>query len=466
MSYSEVVSLIISILSTMFSLMLVHYIVFGLVGLFKKKKYSKALVQKKYGIIIPARNEGNVIGNLIKSIKANNYDQDKLHIFVIAHNCTDNSAEVARQCGATVYEYNNDAERTKGYALKYLFQQIEKDYKISSFDGFMFFDADNLLSSNYIEKMNDAFVSENEECIITSYRNSKNFGTNIISAWYGLFFMSACRFESRGRTICNCSTRVQGTGFCASSKVLANGWNYVTLTEDWEFTADQILSGTKLKYCDDAIFYDEQPTNLKVFLRQRIRWDRGHWLVFLTRSKLLFKKLFSKKSRKEAKEMGFSYYDIFVNTLPISALSTTFLALQAFLLIFAPIFQTEVASAWIGWAISLGTSVLGLYVTFTIAAILTYVLEKDRIKNVSPWLKVVSALTWPVYMLINIPLEFVAIFSKNITWKTIPHTDTTTTEALLDKKHAVREVRGRGARTPRQVKRQKRLVYSSPYLIK
>ena len=466
MVYSEIVSIVISVFTTIFSLVLFHYLVFGVVGLFTKKKYPKTEDKKKYGIIIPARNEDKVVGNLIKSIYANNYPQDKLQIFVIAHNCSDNSAEVARSLGANVYEYNNENERTKGYALKYLFEQIDKDFGISSFDGFMFFDADNILSNDYIDKMNDAFVAEGGKCIITSYRNSKNFGSNIISAWYGLFFMSACRFESRGRTVCNCSTRVQGTGFVASSKHLANGWNYVTLTEDWEFTADQILAGTKLKYCDDAIFYDEQPISFKVLIRQRIRWDRGHWLVFLTRSKLLCKKLFSKKSKKETLDMGFSYYDIFINTLPISVLSTTFLILQAFLLLFAPIFQSDVASAWAGWAVSLGSSVLGLYVSFTIASILTYLLEAKRIRHVKPWLKVVSALTWPIFMIINIPLEFVAILSKNVTWKTIPHVDATTIESL-HAKHKVRSPKSKETREEKKAKRgKKRPAYSSPMLIR
>ena len=78
---------------------------------------------------------------MINSIRKNNYPQDKLHIFVIAHNCNDNTAEIARKSGATVYEYNNPEERTKGYALKHLFECIIRDYGVENFDGFFVFDA-------------------------------------------------------------------------------------------------------------------------------------------------------------------------------------------------------------------------------------------------------------------------------------------------------------------------------------
>lgn len=99
MNYVDIVKYIFWIITTLLSFMTLHYIFFIIIGLFTHKKYPKANVQKKYGVIIPARNEENVVANLIDSIQKNNYPQDKLHIFVIAHNCTDRTAEIARNCG-------------------------------------------------------------------------------------------------------------------------------------------------------------------------------------------------------------------------------------------------------------------------------------------------------------------------------------------------------------------------------
>lgn len=92
-------------------------------GVFTKKKFPKTDKKLKYGLIIPARNEEKVVGNLIKSIQKCDYPQDKLQIFVIAHNCMDNTAQICRELGATVYEYNNPDECTMGYAFRYLFNK-------------------------------------------------------------------------------------------------------------------------------------------------------------------------------------------------------------------------------------------------------------------------------------------------------------------------------------------------------
>ena len=123
-------------------------------------------------LLFQQRNEKNVIGNLLDSIKKQDYPKELLTVFVIADNCTDNTAEIARSHGAICYERFDDEHKTKGFALQYLFEKIEEDYGCMSFEGYFVFDADNLLKSDYISRMNDAFDAG--EKIITSYRNTKN----------------------------------------------------------------------------------------------------------------------------------------------------------------------------------------------------------------------------------------------------------------------------------------------------
>ena len=109
----------------------------------------KAKKQHKYGIVISARNEKNVIGNLLDIIKKQDYPQELLTVFVVADNCTDNTAEIARKKGAVVYERFDNDHRTKGYALEFLFDKIENDYGRDSFEGYFVFDADNLLKEDF-----------------------------------------------------------------------------------------------------------------------------------------------------------------------------------------------------------------------------------------------------------------------------------------------------------------------------
>ncbi|HBV51616.1 MAG TPA: N-acetylglucosaminyltransferase, partial [Clostridiales bacterium] len=99
---------------------------------------------------------------------------------VVADNCTDGTAEAALAQGAHVYRRFHNTRIGKGYALDFLIQNIYGDFGKQYFDGFFVFDADNLLAENYITEMNKIF-SEGFR-IVTSYRNSKNYGDNWISA--------------------------------------------------------------------------------------------------------------------------------------------------------------------------------------------------------------------------------------------------------------------------------------------
>ena len=437
MTYEQIGNLVFTILSGLLGLITLNFVLLGVVGIFARKKFPKAKVQRKYGIVVSARNEETVIGNLIESIQKTDYPQELLHIFIIAHNCTDNTADVCRQRGATVYEYNNPQEKTKGYALKYLFNCIERDYGTQNYDGFFMFDADNILTRNYFEKMNDAFEACGEGNVVTSFRNSKNFGTNMMSGMYGLFFMTGCRFGHRGRTVCNCSTRISGTGYLISSDILKDGWKHVTLTEDWEFSADLVLQGRKIYYCDEAVFYDEQPTTMRVMLRQRLRWAKGFLIVFATRIRLLFRSLFGKRKIPSPKGDGtmiknnkYSKYDAFVNALPLSIIPGVLGLLSFIFSLSVAFFVEDPAQYLIDFAIRSAIGAVFGYVTMVFLAVLIFLLEHKRIQNVSYSKRVGMALLYPFFLVVGFILEFVALFAKDVGWKTIPHTDTTTHEDL------------------------------------
>ncbi len=436
MNYLQIVNLIFLILGSLMVLLMFHFPFFAIVGLFARKKFPKTEEKLKYGIIVSARNEEAVIGNLIKSVYKNKYSQDKLQIFVVAHNCTDNTAKIARELGATVYEYNNPKECTKGYAFKFLFDKIRQDWGVENYDGFFVFDADNILADNYFDKMNDAFVANNKEKVITSFRNSKNFGSNVISAMYGIYFIQGCRYESRGRTVCGCSTRVSGTGYVIPSEAIKDGWKYVTLTEDWEFSADQIINKRKIVYCDEAVFYDEQPTKTRIMLRQRLRWAKGHLLVCLTRFKDLIKSIF--KPKKKGGVYKFSLFDMFVNILPICILSTSIFLLQLICTAIAPLFGFDAVKVWTDYGITLAYTVICFYAINILGGLVVLIAEHKRLKNVNAGVLIGAMLLWPIFLFLSIPLEIMCLFVK-VGWKQIPHEDTTTFEQVNNVEAAVTE---------------------------
>ena len=145
-----------------------------------------------------ARNEAAVIGDLLASLRAQTYPRELLTVYVLADNCTDDTARIAREGGAVVYERFNRQQVGKGYALQTLLTHIARDVP-AGYDGYFVFDADNLLSPDYIEQMNRTFSAGHD--IITSYRASKNYGDNWISAGYALWFLRESRYLNHARSL-------------------------------------------------------------------------------------------------------------------------------------------------------------------------------------------------------------------------------------------------------------------------
>ena len=201
-----------------------------------KKKPLYAPASHRYAVLICARNEESVIGTLLKSLHAQSYDARLIDVYVLADNCQDRTAEVARNAGAQVFERFDSMHVGKGYALRALLQAIDAAQPERPYDGFFVFDADNVLDEHYIEEMNRVFSSGYS--IVTSYRNSKNYGDNWISAGYALWFLRESRYLNDARMRLGTSCAVSGTGFLFSRQALeaCGGWNFFLLTEDIEFT--------------------------------------------------------------------------------------------------------------------------------------------------------------------------------------------------------------------------------------
>lgn len=422
MGYLEIIIIIFIVLGVISGIGLLHFFIFSVIGLFARKTYPQAKEKGKYGIIISARNEEKVIAGLIRSIRENDYPQENIQIFLVAHNCTDQTAKVAREAGAIVYEYNNPEERTLGFAYRALFQAMKEDhFDFHSVDGFLVMNADNTVQKNYLSKMNDAFQANHKECVITSYRNSKNFSENYMSCLYGIFFVAACRYEARGRTLCGVSTRISGTGYLYPAHLVENGWEYVSLTEDWEFSADRIACGTKIYYCDEAEFFDEQPTTVPIMLRQRMRWGKGHMDVFFTRFKKVVSSIFHPHKYGGKKKNLMSKYDIAVEIMPLGVIGVVSWLLQILLLALTPLFGYDAGEVFAKYFLILGIGLASSYLITVLSAILILMVEKKRIGKLKFGSTLLAVLLWPFFVLLNVFLDVAALFVKKLEWKPIPH---------------------------------------------
>ncbi|MBR6434543.1 MAG: glycosyltransferase family 2 protein [Aeriscardovia sp.] len=388
-------------------IMVVYQVFYIAVGLFAKPLvFPDAPADKRYAVLISARNEEKVIGNLVASIRANDYPQDLVDIWLVADNCTDHTAQLVRGLGEHVDERHDADHVGKGYALTYLLNQMTLQGAAQRYDAFFVFDADNLLDERYISEMNKGFHAGFR--ILTSYRNSKNID-NWVSAGAALWFVRESRFLNSTRMFLHSSCHVGGTGFLFSREIMErnDGWKFHLMTEDMEFTLDSILHGERIGYVGDAILYDEQPVTFAQSWRQRVRWSKGFLQVFRYYGPDLVRRAFA--------EGDFSSIDMMLMICPL----TVFWAARELLgFLFAACgfvtWQSQLDNLW-AWAYGTGWSMLGM---MAIAA-LTVMAERQRIGATNREL-VAYVLSFPLYMLSYIPIAFVALFSKP-EWKPITH---------------------------------------------
>ena len=428
MKYLEITKIVLLVIGAIMAIFPIEYFLICLAGMFSKgKKFPVREEKLRYGVVICARNEEKVIGQLVESIRKCNYPQDKIDIFVIAHNCTDRTAEIARQNmsgGGQVYEYNNSNEKTKGYALKKIFQYIERDYGIQTYDGFHVFDADNILDEEYFNKMNDAFLYYDKKNAITSFRNAKNFGENAQTACYGYLYIMGCTIESNGRMALNGCARILGSGFLISAQMVKDGWNIVNLSDDTDFSIEQLLEGNKVKYCHEAMYYDEHPTKFKDMWRQRLRWAKGTVIVCNKRFGSLFKTAFGLKKRKEdePKRCRWSSIDMMCTILPVGAIGLFTSLIDITLKAFVPLFGVNPAGVWIRWAIWAAVGLGGGYLVMVLLAVACLIKERKRLPKSSAKVRFASVLYWPIYSTMIIFLQIIALFSrKQFAWTQIEH---------------------------------------------
>ena len=404
------------IISVVFTLCYAYQFFYIFVGLLKKPKEYSAKTQHRYAVVVSARNESSVIGNLIRSIRNQKYPEELVDIFVIADNCTDNTAEVAREAGAIVYERFNKELVGKGYALDWLFKIIKSDHADKNYEAFIIFDADNILDPNYIAEMNKVF--DNGYRIITSYRNSKNFDGNWIAAGYSLWFLREARYLNNARMTLGTSCAISGTGFLVSAEVIEEngGWIHHLLTEDIEFTTDSIIKGEKIGYCANAVLYDEQPTLFSQSYTQRLRWAKGFYQVFKNYGAKLVKGVF---------KGSFSCFDMLMTIslamlLTLLSIFVNVIAIPVGIINHSPDLPLLIKT--------LAHTLVNFYGLFFLLGTITAITEWNQI-HCSKAKRIGYLFTFPLFMLTYVPIAIVALFRK-IEWKPISHSVSKTLDEI------------------------------------
>lgn len=414
MHFLELLQCFSKVLMTFVSLYYWYQIGYLLLAHLRPRRARREQTLKSYAILIAARNEEQVLPHLLQSIRAQNYPQDKLGVYVVADNCTDDTARVARENGAQVLERFDTQRLGKGYALHDLIGYIRRLGELEQYDAFLVFDADNLLAQDYVMQMNRLCCDGYEA--FCGYRNSKNFGTNWLTSGYSLMFLHDCMHMNRARMNIGSSCIVSGTGFGFTRSVLerSGDWSFFTLTEDTQFSYWCAANNIRVAFCPEAMVYDEQPTTFRQSWNQRVRWVQGSFQVAMKSGAMLCKGLL---------RGSYACYECLTMSLWGYGLAAVSFLLQLLCVL--------LLSGAQGFALTLCNWLGNMYASLFVIGALTLLTQWKRIPA-TRGRKLCSLFTFPLFMLTFIPVAIAAPFTK-FQWKPIRHSVAISAESLLEK---------------------------------
>jgi len=383
-----------------------YFVVIMLFSILKSKPFGRHAPKNKFAVLIAARNEEAVIGNLIRSICLQEYPADLIDIYVIPNNCTDHTENAARKAGAKIIKCTGPV-RCKGDALKEAFRVLlRKDH-----DAYCIFDADNYADKNFLKEINNAFCDGYH--VAKGRNKAKNPYDSWVAGCYGLYFNTMNLFFNKARANLGLSAKPNGTALAFHRSVLEKngGWNTVTLTEDAEFGADCTIMGERIAWVPDAIAYDEEPTSFSVSIRQRQRWISGLMQV----AGMKFKQVIRAFKSADKKRM-LRFDGTMVLSSPFVQVLSAFVVPASYISI---ILTIETASAFGHFAVDLLLSVGLLYAGVTAVALVLAILSKHYDKRIAK-----SILMYGIFMFSWIPISVVSLFHKEKTWEHISHVHT------------------------------------------
>ncbi len=232
-----------------------------------------ATAQTTFALLIPAHNEEVILGTLLENLAQLTYPKEKYKVYVIADNCTDKTAELARQYeGVQAYERFNQEKRGKGYALNWMWQQLAESQQV--YDAYVVLDADSVVVPTFLHEM-DKELRRGAKVLQAS-----NAVLNVTASpstglrWVALSLMNHVR--PLGRNGLGGSSTLTGNGMCFSHDILQrHPWRAFGIAEDYQYYLTLVLHGERVSYVPEALVRSQMPVTFEQMRTQDVRWETG-----------------------------------------------------------------------------------------------------------------------------------------------------------------------------------------------
>jgi 1,2-diacylglycerol 3-beta-glucosyltransferase len=227
---------------------------------------------RRFALLIPAHNEAAVIGRLLSSVADLAYPASQVDVCVVADNCDDTTASIARSFGARVYERVNPDERAKGFALHWLLERLREEGR--GVDAFVVLDADSVVAPDLLQCM-DARLERGAQVIQAHYA-VLNSSASAVAGLRQAALAAVHYLRPLGRARLGFSCGLKGNGMCFAAPILERfPWRWYSLAEDVEFHLALVESGIRVEFAPEARVEAEMPVTLRQAASQNSRWEQG-----------------------------------------------------------------------------------------------------------------------------------------------------------------------------------------------
>ncbi|OMP66664.1 glycosyltransferase family 2 protein [Domibacillus epiphyticus] len=298
--------------------MMLFYHAFLMIGGYlhslKYREYEKKLATPvedfpKVSILIPAHNEEVVIEDTIQSMIQLNYPKDKLEVIIINDNSSDNTGSIIDRF-AQKYAFIRAVHTKPPHTGKGKSAALNHGLNYSSGDIIVVYDADNTPEPDAIHYLALGLKHDSKAGAIVGKFRVVNANKNILTRFINIETLTFQWLAQAGRWFWFKMSTIPGTNFAIRRSILEQlgGWDEKALSEDTELSIRVYNAGYYIRFFPAAITWEQEPENLKVWLRQRTRWARGNLYV-------IFKYLFRMHKLKNKKVLVDIYYFLFTYVL-------------------------------------------------------------------------------------------------------------------------------------------------------
>jgi cellulose synthase/poly-beta-1,6-N-acetylglucosamine synthase-like glycosyltransferase len=253
-------------------LVCLYYAVLALDALFVRKEriLLDTEVKNTFAIVIPAHNEEQNIPTTLRSCAGLDYPKGKYKVFVVADNCSDRTAEIAKNHGATCLERCDEEKKGKGFALEWGFKQILPE----GHDALVVLDADCQLD-NHALRIFDHYLMKGEK-VLQANDAASNPDSNAMSYAVAVGNVIENRLFYSPKSRLGLAVLLRGTGMVFRRDVLEQHlWQAHSIVEDVEYTLRLIRSGIIVSFINEVKVVSEFPGKKDQLQAQRMRWARN-----------------------------------------------------------------------------------------------------------------------------------------------------------------------------------------------